>query len=151
LTRSRAAFVAWLLASFGCGGDGPVIQIGTGVLEFVPLEAGAEVRIVCGSQGGQHLWVALRSQGIARQQRLEVQMTALDDGAEICRAAADDVFATARDGWNEVAAMICLVPRPAEAVGRRVRVEATARDLIGNVARAETELVVAAPETPCGG
>jgi hypothetical protein len=57
-----------LLALFACDdcskvGDG-WLEVGTGGVEFEPLEAGDLIAPTFGSQGGQHIWGSLRVAGI---------------------------------------------------------------------------------------
>jgi hypothetical protein len=44
----------------------PSIEIGTGVLEFVPIANGDVLRSEWGDQGGQHLWSSLQVSGVRR-------------------------------------------------------------------------------------
>jgi hypothetical protein len=63
-----------LVAIAGCSGDEqtgdtgpnlpPMVEIGTGETEFVPLEDGDEVDIIFGPQGGYHFNTSIRVQGI---------------------------------------------------------------------------------------
>lgn len=45
-------------------GEDPAVDIGTGEIEFVPLEDGDRLAIVEGAQGGYHLFGALRCKGL---------------------------------------------------------------------------------------
>ncbi len=44
--------------------DGPAVDLGTGELDFEPLDDGDELAIVLGSQGGYHLYGSFRSHGV---------------------------------------------------------------------------------------
>src|SRR5690606_15592460 len=65
-----AGTAALLLA--GCGGDGPPdpegmpeVEIGTGMISFLPLEDGQPLDLVAGPQGGYHFHVHARMRGMA--------------------------------------------------------------------------------------
>lgn len=56
----------------GCGGDGPPepegtpeVEIGTGMISFLPLEDGQPLDLVAGPQGGYHFHVHARIRGMA--------------------------------------------------------------------------------------
>ena len=76
----RSALLILALGLAQCGpnpdGDGgvridanvePGLEIGQGFEIFVPVEPGATVDLVAGCQGSQHVWTALRAQGIDRR------------------------------------------------------------------------------------
>jgi len=59
-----------LLALFGfaCIGGAPAegtLELGTGEAEFAPLVDGQDVDLAAGAQGGHHLWLSMRAEGLA--------------------------------------------------------------------------------------
>ncbi len=59
--------LAAVLVLLGCAGAGDeaVLELGTGEVEFEPLEDYQRVPLVAGPQGGHHLWLSLRAEGLA--------------------------------------------------------------------------------------
>jgi hypothetical protein len=44
----------------------PVVQVGTGQTDYLPVTSGQTVQMEQGSQGGHHIWVAVRQEGVAQ-------------------------------------------------------------------------------------
>ena len=44
----------------------PVVQVGTGQTDYLPLTSGQSVQMEQGPQGGHHIWIAVRQQNIAQ-------------------------------------------------------------------------------------
>ena len=69
---SRALAMGLLgLALAGCGGGDPaagdlVVELGTGEVGFEPLADEQPVPLVAGPQGGHHVWLSLRAEGLAK-------------------------------------------------------------------------------------
>jgi hypothetical protein len=72
------------------GGQAEVL-IGTGNASFVPLKDGDEVTIVKGSQGGYHIWGAIRANGVLNPAGLEVHYFILD-GATRAEVQGDNAY-----------------------------------------------------------
>jgi len=57
------------LFAFACISGGPtpegVLELGTGEAEFVPLADGQDVDLTAGAQGGHHLWLSIRTEGLS--------------------------------------------------------------------------------------
>jgi hypothetical protein len=73
-----------ILLGGACIGGGGVregtLELGTGEAEFVPLVDGQDVDLTAGAQGGHHLWLSMRSQGLASGRcELRVSVWAEDD------------------------------------------------------------------------
>jgi len=56
----------------------PFVQLGTGEVEFVPLEEGDDVGVVHGIQGGDHIWGSARATGVDWRE-LSMRWELLDD------------------------------------------------------------------------
>ncbi len=94
--RRAAAFGRWLtlelalgLAVAGCGGDaGPVhpLVIGTGASAFEAVEPGEKIPLQMGPQGGYHVWLSFRAEGLRAERTLVTLAIRTDDpglGADI--------------------------------------------------------------------
>ena len=47
-------------------GDAPVVVVGEGQGDYLPLDEGETVQVEAGPQGGHHIWIALRTKGLAQ-------------------------------------------------------------------------------------
>lgn len=59
----RAALLVFLAACSGPAGD-LTVELGTGEVGFEPLEDYQEVPLVAGPQGGHHVWLSFRAEGM---------------------------------------------------------------------------------------
>ena len=61
---------AWLSACASANVAPPpteaLLELGTGTARFIPLTDGAEVEMIHGAQGGWHVWVSVRAEGLAQ-------------------------------------------------------------------------------------
>ena len=82
--RLRLAFAS-LLVLFGaaCSTGAPaegLLTLGTGEAEFTPLVDGQDVDLTAGAQGGHHLWLSMRTEGLDPGRcELHVSVWAEDD------------------------------------------------------------------------
>ncbi|MEW5854875.1 MAG: hypothetical protein AB2A00_39225 [Myxococcota bacterium] len=58
----------------------PVAEIGTGASEFVPVAEGGRWQAGSGTQGGQHLWLSVRTEGLGPQVKVSYRTLELDGG-----------------------------------------------------------------------
>jgi hypothetical protein len=66
-SRLAAVMVAAVVALAACGRDGappPSLRMGTGETRFEALANGQEVTLIRGPQGGVHMWLALKVDGL---------------------------------------------------------------------------------------
>lgn len=78
--------MAWWL--FSCADldceRGPIdVQIGTGVTKFEPLAEGEDVTMVFGIQGGWHIDVALRVEGVGTDVEVRPEVRRVSDGERL--------------------------------------------------------------------
>ncbi len=149
LPRLLSVFV--LLAA--CGGpptSGDVsLELGTGESEFAPLVDYQEAPLVAGPQGGHHVWISFRAEGLSSDRVLmDLEMIPLDTTEPPARGEPVRVFMTVHDeehqsfvGWPaQILHAGCYVGVPLS-----VRVELT--DPAGNVAVDERIVVPTSDQT----
>lgn len=149
---------AWLAACGEPGVEVPgEIVAGTSGLNgqgFVPLDDGADVELVPGSQGGFHVWVSSRIQGVAGEVYLEREARRVSDEALILRGQRIlvDVPASAMDGWWEtddaLPAFMCPSPIGIQVFDTEIRIQLRLTDAEGTVL-AEDQMF-AVPRCPEG-
>jgi hypothetical protein len=131
------------------------VEVGTGNMSFQPIGEDSTVMIVCGPQGGQHIWTSIRAAGIDpshAQISLSIgYLTAPADGgsAVICGQSLNDVTLSAADGWQEFAGIICFIPHPAEVDGQTVVLTGTLTDSTGVTATATVRFKADGPGKSC--
>jgi len=130
------------------------VELGTGSWRFEPVDDGDQLDLVRGAQGGWHLWVSLRTQGISEDRTTLIVETQLaDDSASPIRHERtvrldppDDEGRRAVVGWQNI------IPDPSCMVGQMVRMEATLMDDTGEPLTSERYVVPmggAYPPPPC--
>ncbi|MEW5852737.1 MAG: DUF2330 domain-containing protein [Myxococcota bacterium] len=62
--RGAVALVAAVMSGCGTETPAPTVEIGTGESRYESLSDGQDVELVRGAQGGYHMWMSLRSQGL---------------------------------------------------------------------------------------
>jgi hypothetical protein len=124
-------------ASADGGPPGVAVQVGGADLKgerWVELGPGAEAAMVRGPQGGQHIWVSVRAQGLwPSKMRVDVTMTLLDSGVTV-KPGTVPLLLTLKpgaDGWVEAIGMTAYVKCPCQVVGRPVRIDVALIDLYG--------------------
>src|SRR5262245_3265409 len=56
-------------------GDGPVsLELGAGAQGFLPIDEGATAYVLCGPQGGRHVFLRMRAAGLAAQFRFTARV-----------------------------------------------------------------------------
>lgn len=137
-SRERAARWGGLLALglvlAGCGVDEPPprqpprIEVGTG-RQFTALGPGATLELVRGSQGSQHVFVSLRAWELTPlTARVTLSLERAEDGLRV--SSPHEVrlpfeAATTPDAPAELEGLLLVVPDPAPALGREVRLTAS--------------------------
>jgi hypothetical protein len=130
----------------GCGdasapSDGalspPRIEVGTG-RAFIALEEGATLELVRGSQGSQHVFVSLRAWGLSPlTAQVELTLARAEDGVVVSapyRLRLPFEPGTGAEAPATVESLLLVVPDPALAVDREVRLTATVRSESGALA-----------------
>jgi len=145
-------FAAALLAASGCCTPDlevdPLVILGSGEVEFVQLtEAGQEVELVNGVQGGWHIWGSVRATGLDWRE-LRLDFTVSEPGgsllAEPSRTEAELACCDGDedcDGFGEIVGFPVLVDEPALALGRNLTLQVVATDPDGRTASAEKAVV----------
>lgn len=124
-----------------CGAEAaPTLALGTGETAFEAIEGPLE--IVYGPQGGWHVVIALRAEGLDGDLPWDVQLTGLVDGEEV---GATDPYGRPRCNRTETAwdvpGLLLVWSVPPEALdGREATIRATATD--ANGVTVEDELTV---------
>lgn len=105
------------------------VEVGTGVSEFVALAAGDPVDLVYGSQGGFHVWTAVRvhDEGIDEVQvNLSSRLEDGTPGGQSTRTFAK--LSAPRDGWRSAAGLRNFVAETVAGKRLLLQVEVIARD-----------------------
>ncbi len=133
----RWACCAGTIALFACGGGGdpgepgPELVLGSASedrTQFVPVDDGADVPLVPGSQGGFHVWTGVRVRGAAGILHLDREARRMSDGELVLLAstfvlelpdeAMDDWWEHPHGDDNALPSFMCPTP-----IGLRVRDE----------------------------
>jgi hypothetical protein len=145
----------------GCASSAPIepteasLEVGTGTARFVPLADGDEVAMVRGAQGGWHLWISVRADGLdTGLGSLEIAHQPADESEpeQVSRVGVtfDPPDAEGRRstlGWQAILA------DPSCSVGRLHRVRVTVTTATGQQLSAEREVMPTAGDNPppaCG-
>lgn len=131
--------------------DNPTLEIGTGVEAFEALMDGQDLRMQAGLQGGCHVWVSLRTDGLAAPGLLvEYDVVRPATGESTGSAASAIVELEARDdaeGLCEFVGFTAFLESPWTFQDERVRLELTLTDANGRKATASREFVARWPES----
>lgn len=132
----------------------PALEIGTGTYRFEPVPEGAGVPLVFGAQGGWHIWVAVRIQGLADDAgSFEVTHYPLDDpdaAARVSHGIRLDPPNT--EGWRSYVGWPAMLTDAACGVDGLYRVEVVFRPASGGRLSAERDVVIEPglhPPPPC--
>jgi hypothetical protein len=94
----------------------------------------ATAPMIRGGQGGQHVWVTVRTHGLwPTKTRLNVTMTLIDTGIAV-KPGTVPLMPTLHEidaNWHEVESITAYVKCPCQVAGRRIRVDVEAIDLYG--------------------
>jgi hypothetical protein len=137
----------------------PWLKIGRGETAFAPLTEDEALPYVRGSQGGFHVWVSFRMQGLDPQRVLIAVTTEVEGHPELqLERRGRQNFAAAGgagapDGGVKPGAVYEYAGWPAQIldaplhVGARVHIHASLEDLQARLVRADTMVIIAAPDT----
>lgn len=146
--RRTAALVTALLA--GCGAAAPHAEVGVGTRTFEALPADGAVVVVCGPQGGQHIWTSVRSQGVGPDHTaLLVEITDPATGERICGQELSDLLLESQGDWDAFSGLACFIPDPAKVDGRTLRLHGRVTDAAGHTAEASRTVVPSGPGRNC--
>ena len=129
------------------GAGEPEVVIGQGIDEFEPLAPGGSMVMYSGSQGGFHVWVALRAHDLHREgSTTSVEIHRADTGEELCTAKIPWDFHPSGDGACDLAGIQCVVSFDVKGAsllnGEAAIISAKVVDLLGNVGFGEQEVTL---------
>ncbi|HJL20140.1 MAG TPA: hypothetical protein RMH99_31025 [Sandaracinaceae bacterium LLY-WYZ-13_1] len=110
----------------------PSLELGTGEGFFQPFEDGDTLDLVSGCQGSQHVWIALRAEGIdPRGPIIDLELVRDSDGTVVSQAFTVRVSfdAVAGTPHADVYGLTLVVPEPDQAIGEDLTVRATVTDM----------------------
>jgi hypothetical protein len=147
----------WLCALGACVGDaGPItpeveraVELGTGTSRFEPVEDGVEVPLIAGAQGGHHVWISVRAQGLgSNRASVRIASGPADERREPVVTLVNGRFdppdtegRRAMLGWPE------MLPHAGCLIGELLRIEISV-DLGGQYATDEREILIGAGDSP---
>lgn len=156
LTTACALAPACALAT-GCAGvsagdpEGePSLELGTGTWRFEPLEDGAVVPLVKGAQGGWHVWLAVRVDGLdASRGSLAIELQPADESTPAeTTSVGVSLDPPDAEGRRSYLGWPAILSDPSCAVGELLRVRVTFTTSAGERLTAERELVPSPGDDP---
>lgn len=136
----------------------PAAEIGVGQEEFQPIEDGEVLTLAYGSQGGTHLWLAVRATGIARGNPLlvddttplvTVRLSSSDGEIPLEGTSARHVFDRDDEGRAVLAGLQFVIDlwaiEAAGLSGQPLRLDVEIEDACGTVVQDEREVLIAEP------
>lgn len=128
----------------------PSLEIGTGTWRFEPLDDGAVVPLVKGAQGGWHVWLSVRVDGLdASRGSLAIELQPADE-SEPAETTTVGVSLDPPDaeGRRSYLGWPAILSDPSCAVGELLRVRATLTTSAGERLVAERELMPSGGDDP---
>lgn len=115
-----------LSAIAGCAGDigDASLSLGTGSWRYEPLEDGQTVELVRGAQGGWHVWLSVRTQGVDDRQVVRARVQPADESRP---PTVDDMRVSLDppndDGSRDLIGYPLVIEEPSCLVGEMIRIE----------------------------
>lgn len=136
-----------------CRPDGagePDVAVGQGIDHFEPVEEGGVLIMYPGSQGGFHVWVALRTHDLHREgSTTSVDIRRADTGEELCASKVPWDFTPSEEGACDLWGIRCVVSFDIAGAstlnGKEAVVSAKVVDLLGNLAFTERHVLLGTP------
>jgi hypothetical protein len=123
----------------------PVLELGTGEWTFEPLTPGQRVPLVAGTQGGHHVWLSMRAQGLSGD-RLRMKLTLRSSGSSpVSGSDLELTFEPGEDGWLEFEGWPAQLLAPWCGVELPLAIDVTLSDPAGHSAAASISVVPTAP------
>lgn len=130
-------------------GDAPVLQLGTGVEVFEPLDDGAEVELVHGPQGGFHVVVSFRATHLDTRsgRRLAGRVTGRIDGELVADTTPNLEFRCQPDASSQDAlgGLLVFASTPEALDGQTVDIHAEVTDEAGTTTTADLTALIHDP------
>ncbi len=114
-----------MLASCASTTPGP-LEVGTGEDAFTAITADQALPIIRGSQGGYHVWVALRTDSVAPG-RADLTVTLRRDDGEELVSSLGTFFGEDEEGRAELLGYPAILPSPEAWAGREISIEVDVR------------------------
>lgn len=150
LAAARVLAVGALLATASCApGPPPTVEVGTGVLAFESVPDGADLPIICGSQGGQHIWTSVRAVGAGTRLRSLSIRIERPDGTRVCGQNFPPIGLIPDGDAASLTGLICFIADPAAIDGQTLRLHAELEDEWWRRASDARTIVARAPNPPC--
>ena len=113
----------------------PALTLGTGEGRYAPFEDGDTLGLVSGCQGLQHVWVAMRGQGIdPRGTLVNVSFRRASDGemvSQVFQVRISMQPVEGQEGVYELYGLTAIIPTPEDALGQDLLLSATVTDRDG--------------------
>lgn len=128
----------------------PEVIVGQGIETFSPVPPGGEVPMEAGSQGGYHIWLALRMRNLHRVGSITtLAVTRPSTAEELCNFKLPWDFTPVAGGDCDLAGIRCIVSYDINGVslleGEQIHVEAKIADATGDVGFGQQDITLAAP------
>lgn len=122
----------------------PELAIGEGIETFSALAPGGGVQMHLGSQGGYHIWLALRMKNLHRVgSTTTISAKRADTGEELCGATLPRDFSPVGDGACDLVGIQCVVTLDVmeldALIGQTVALSAKVVDITGDVGFSEQD------------
>ncbi|MCB9593554.1 MAG: hypothetical protein H6719_12540 [Sandaracinaceae bacterium] len=113
----------------------PMLTLGTGEGQFSTFEDGETLGLVSGCQGLQHVWVAMRGQGVdPRGTLVNASFRRASDGVVVSQVFQVRISmqpVDGQDGVYELYGLTVIIPTPDDAIGQDLLLSATVTDRDG--------------------
>ncbi|MBX3268864.1 MAG: hypothetical protein KF729_01300 [Sandaracinaceae bacterium] len=113
----------------------PQMALGVGEATFAEFADGDTLGLVSGCQGLQHVWTAVRAQGLdPRGTLVDLSLRRVEDGelvSQVFRVRISMQPVDGMPGVHELYGLTVIVPEPEEAIGRDLTLRATITDRAG--------------------
>ncbi len=135
LTVAAAAGLI-LVSCGGVGSTGPAVEVGTGEKAYEIISAGNPVGIVCGAQGGQHIWTAIRARNMDPSSvNIRITIRLASAAEPFCGFQLQGIqLGASTDGWFDFVGSRCFVYHPDQVVGQDLIMEGVVTDSAGHTA-----------------
>ena len=135
------------------GSAEPSLEIGTGEGLYRPFADGETLDLVTGCQGSQHVWVALRTEGLDRRGPIiDVQLVRAEDDVVVSQTFVVRITFQPVEGeiYGELVGLTVVVPEPDQAIGHDLILRATVTDMNDIEVSAERPVRIDWGEGGCG-
>ncbi|HEY8428812.1 MAG TPA: hypothetical protein VIL20_10575 [Sandaracinaceae bacterium] len=152
MSRGPVILLAAALAT-GCAAaseSGARLELGTGTIRFEPVEDGATLPLIRGAQGGWHVWIAVRAEGLESDGgMLSIEHQPADESAPPVAATLGVRFDPPdAEGRRSYLGWPAILADPSCAVGELLRVRATLTTPDGMQLADERHVLVGPGEHP---